>query len=648
MKKFKSAKFWLCIALVLCLLSMIGTACMQGNWGSTKVKTYYVTTAELAEMIRANNAETGKDIQIHFGEDAVNQFSFMTLIPKNATADNPVPAIICAHGGANTKEMQMPGYIELARRGFVVITIDMAEHGYSDAGIDPLTGGSYGMLAAAEYAMSLPCVDETQIGVTGHSMGNQACFFTINALNTEGSTQRIAAWVQGAGSMYAPQMTPETAKGMVWTISIDKYDEFDTLYFSSANILEVPMGTGIVNIVYPEFSDSAVTEYQWYTPEGPVANPAPDKALEADTAFRMINPPITHPAFHFSKLGTYITVDGFYAAFGVPSGAKYIDANKQVWPIVTCFELIGLIGFFMLMFPLVSLLSKTPFFKDINRPVPERSEYLSLKDPREFIILALSLVASVIFSFFTYIKLYPNGNRLLDVTKFAANDVPNGIGIWTIACGIFAIVVALTCFGLRKLVYRKSDVKVANPFAVADLSSVRQFFLSVLFSLTVVVLMFIPVYIARYVFNADFRICSFIICAGELKSLPLVFCKYVPIWLLFYIPNAITIAGTRYKDVPDWVMTVVMAVANSIALVVFLFLQYGTLFKTNAMWEPTCGMAGIVAWAIIPCLAFAAVSARYITKKTGNPWVAGMINGTVMCCSTLFATRFMTDFILMF
>ena len=44
----------------------------------------------------------------------------------------------------------------------------------------------------------------------------------------------------------------------------------------------------------------------------------------------------------------------------------------------------------------------------------------------------------------------------------------------------------------------------------------------------------------------------------------------------------------------------------------------------------------------------ALVSARYITKKTGNPWVAGMINGTVMCCSTLFATRFMTDFVLVF
>lgn len=648
MKKIKSAKFWLCIALVLCLLSMIGTACMQGNWGATKVKTYNVTTAELAQMIRSNNAETGKDIQIHFTEDSVNNFSFMTLIPKNATAGNPVPAIICAHGGANTKEMQMPGYIELARRGFVVITIDMAEHGYSDAGIDPLTHGSYGMLAAAEYAMSLPCVDETQIGVTGHSMGNQACFFTINALNTEGSTQRIRAWVQGAGSMYAPQMTEETSKGLIWTISVDKYDEFDTLYFSSANILETDLGKGVVKIVYPGFSDAAVTEYQWYTPEGPIDEVPGGQALGVETAFRMVNPPITHPAFHFSKLGTWITVDGFYDAFGVPAGAKYIDANKQVWPLCTVFEFLGLIGFFMLMFPLVSLLSDTPFFKGIKREVSDRGEYLSLKDPRELILLVLTLGASVVFSFFTYIKLYPNGNRFLNVAIFAANDVPNGIGIWTIACGTFAVVVSLIGFGIRKLLYRKSDVKVVNPFAVADVSSVRQFLLTVLFSATVVFLMFIPVYIARYVFNADFRICSFIITAGELRNLPLVICKYVPIWLVFYIPNAISIAGTRYKDVPDWVTTVIMAVANSISLVIFLWIQYGTLFKTGALWNGSCGMAGIVAWAIVPCLAFAAVSARYITKKTGNIWAAGMINGTVMCFSTLFATRYMTDFILMF
>ena len=84
MKKLSKSKLVLIIAVALMLISMVGTACMQGNWGKTQVKTYYVSLNELQDMIRENNAETGKDIQITFsGSDA--QLSFMTLIPKTAS-----------------------------------------------------------------------------------------------------------------------------------------------------------------------------------------------------------------------------------------------------------------------------------------------------------------------------------------------------------------------------------------------------------------------------------------------------------------------------------------------------------------------------------------------------------------------------------
>ena len=170
-KKKKRAVIALVIALCMCFVSMVGTALMQSNWGNASTKTYYVTTAELAAMIAENNQQTGRDIQVTFTEDATARFSFMTMVPKTATADNPAPAVICVHGGANTKEMHMNGYIELVRRGFVVVSIDMAEHGYTDAAVNGLTGESYGALAAVEYAMSLPNVDAERVGVTGHSMG---------------------------------------------------------------------------------------------------------------------------------------------------------------------------------------------------------------------------------------------------------------------------------------------------------------------------------------------------------------------------------------------------------------------------------------------------------------------------------------------
>ena len=645
MKKLSKSKLVLIIAVALMLISMVGTACMQGNWGKTQVKTYYVSLNELQDMIRENNAETGKDIQITFsGSDA--QLSFMTLIPKTATAEHPAPAIICAHGGANTKEMQMPGYIELARRGFVVITIDMSEHGYSDAATMGATLDSYGMLAAVEYAMSLPCVKEDCIGVTGHSQGNSACYGTIQELNTEGSTQRIAAWVEGAGSMPAVLITPEEVRGMIWTVSVDHYDEFDSVYFDSPHILTNDNGKTIIRGVYPGYNDDAIVDGQWYDPNGPIEAPKPGEALEAETAVRLLNPPITHPMFHFTLTGTKITVDGFYAAFGTPDGAKYIPSSNQVWPVTVCFELLGLIGFFMMIFPLVALLKDTKLFAGITRKVPARDELSATLDLKEGIIWALTLVASVIFAFFSYKKLYPAGDALLNPAIYAANGVANGIGIWTLACGAFAVVVTVLSFLLRKILARGKEV--SNPFAPAALDSLKQFFLTALFGITVVVLMFIPVYIARYVFNADFRICSFIVMAGEISELPLVLCKYVPIWLCFYIPNAITLAATRYKNVPDWVTALVCAVANSLALIIFVIKQYGTLFRTGFLWDPNGGMAGIVAFPIIFCLFFAAFSARYVYKKTGNIWAAGFINGTVMCCSTLFATSFPTDFVLTF
>ena len=353
-KRIKSPWFWLALALVLCFISMIGTSFMQTNWGKSDLDVFVGTLSDVAEMIRENNEATGKDIEVTFTEDSNSTYSFMTIIPENATADNPVPAIICSHGGANTKEMQMPTYVELARRGFVVISIDASGHGYTD-NIDELTQGSLGMLPAAEYAMSLPCVDETQIGVTGHSMGNQACFYTIAALNVEGSDQRIAAWVEGAGSNYAPQMTEENIQGLVWTISVDKYDEFDTVYFSSYNILETDLGKSLVQKYYPEFDEAVIPEGQWYSFDGPIDDPAEGEAVSVDSAFRMVNPPITHPMYHFTKTGTAITIEGFYSAFGTPSGAETIGVDDQVWQFCVVFEVLGLIGFFMMMFPLVVL-----------------------------------------------------------------------------------------------------------------------------------------------------------------------------------------------------------------------------------------------------------------------------------------------------
>jgi len=222
--------------------------------------------------------------------------------------------------------------------------------------------------------------------------------------------------------------------------------------------------------------------------------------------------------------------------------------------------------------------------------------------------------------------------------------VPNGIGFWTIFAGVFALAMICVNYGFRKLLYGKEGAALANPFAPGALDSVSHFLRITLFAITTVAILYIPVYIAYHVFNADFRICSLVVALPELSEMPVILVKYLPIWVLFYVPNAILNANTRYQDMPDWVSTLICSVANSLALVVFIVIQYTTLFSQGHLWQTGAGMGGIVAFAVAPCLAFAAISARFIYKKTGSAWAAALIMCLVACALTYHTTDIMFPF----
>lgn len=644
----KSIKVVLIVALIACLFSMLGTALMQNNWGKTEVTSYIVTLQELADMIRDNNSKNNKAVDITFTENSDYKFSFMVLKPKTASSANPAPAIIAAHGGANSREMQLPTYIELARRGFVVITIDCAGHGHSDNAIMGFTHDSYGMEAAAEYAMSLGYVDESKIGVTGHSMGNSAAAATVLAINTEGANNHIAAWLCGAGTNAMISMSAETVKDLILGVSADKLDEFDTFYVGSYNFLETDMAKGFISWVYPSFSASKIPEGAWFTPEGIVDQPNEGTALGVSQAIVIYNPPITHPGFHFSLTGGRIISRFFYDAFGTPSGAKIIPSTNQIWWVTVCFQLLGLFGFFALMFPLVAMLMKTPLFADIKQPIKDKEDLSSLKNWKEWVPFVVTILALVLFAFFTYPKMYATGDARVFDKAIYPGGVPNGIAYWTLANGLFVLVMILFNYGFKVLLYGKDRSSLGNPFAPAALRSVSHFLKICLLAITTVVIMYIPVFIAYWLFNADFRICSLVVGLPELAELPGILLKYLPIWIIFYVPNAILNANTRFKDVPDWLSTLICSIGNSIGLIVFIVIQYSHLVSNGLAWKPYAGMAGIVAWAVAPALAFAAWSARFIYKKTGSAWVAGLINALVMCLSTCALTNWGTDLIFPF
>lgn len=105
--------------------------------------------------------------------------SGLLYMPKGVDASNPHPTIVTTHGYLNSAEMQDETAIEMSRRGYVVLALDMYDHGHSHGNADN-TGGFFNfwptsLWDAAQYMYSQDYVAKDaqgngQIAVSGHSM----------------------------------------------------------------------------------------------------------------------------------------------------------------------------------------------------------------------------------------------------------------------------------------------------------------------------------------------------------------------------------------------------------------------------------------------------------------------------------------------
>lgn len=141
----------LAVSIVLCLVSMIGASLVQSSWGNITIK------------------------EMSWESPSGHQLSAYLYKPVTATKDIPAPAVITIEGWYNNKEMQDAYTVELARRGYVVLSLDMHSHGNSESlPADKLYDGAVGVDGGVQLIASLPYVDKGRIGITGHSSGGTA------------------------------------------------------------------------------------------------------------------------------------------------------------------------------------------------------------------------------------------------------------------------------------------------------------------------------------------------------------------------------------------------------------------------------------------------------------------------------------------
>ncbi len=130
------------------------------------------------------------------------KLSALLLMP-NEIPDTGAPAVIVTHDFGGHKEQLNRLSFELARHGFIVLALDMRDHGGS-RGVttygDYYGGEPYDIIAAYDYlATEANHVDPERIGMVGDGFGGSMCLMATNILTEQNRT--VAATICWAPPM---------------------------------------------------------------------------------------------------------------------------------------------------------------------------------------------------------------------------------------------------------------------------------------------------------------------------------------------------------------------------------------------------------------------------------------------------------------
>ena len=624
-------------------------------------------------------------------DTANGNLSGLLYMPKTASASSPRPAIIVTHGYLNSAEMQDANAIELSRRGYVVLALDMYDHGHSNINesvYEPYA--PYGdflmtwapfwinsMNDAVQYMYDQPYVLKDDagngvIGVTGHSMGGfsstMAVFYDEQAYAQSGIRKIMANLTEGSDFSYSgifgctAEVFDQSAGGRTLGKVAAQYDEF---FFNA-----------------PDDPDGTVRKKDYVsTPDGKTFLQQENGAANtwydtADGGKRIIYEPLqTHPWNHFSKVTTASAVEFYTEAFkDYNTDIKDIASDNQNWQWKETFECVALLGFIFFILSIALIVIELPFFNKAKTATltPQPGQ----KDTKMKVITCLILVVAILLPGIFFVGMYDGeatnknilfwcelavtlGALVLAVLGFMRKKQKRflvggcfaliaGVGLAamlksTLYSGKYWVAPVINSVGYWTLGCALISMLVMSTMYVAfkandglTLANYGVVFnplaiiASLCAALVTVVAGYILLFLVDLIFKTDFRIWTFAFKTFDMNIIPAIL-KYLPTFLMFYIIStaAITINtnSEKLQGVNGYVLAILL---NAGGITLWLIRQYLTLFTTGVAAHPTAALSGIVLVAMVPTLAIAACISRALYKRTGNIWMPAFLNGLLM------------------
>lgn len=646
LRKNKKSLLMLVIVLAVILVSSFFASMIQSAGFS-------VTVTDIR-----NESNSGK----LYEEDGITEVAGQTVrgevvsgilfMPNDASASNKLPAVVMTHGYLNNRELQLQNAIELARRGFIVLTMDREGHGNYEFvdGSDTYTS----LYNAVKYVYNLPEVDKSRVGVTGHSMGGCATAMALSSDLATGGRIISAGLMQGWSSFM----------GAGANVSVGNLKAMDDEFFYQSKFAD---GTASICREYLHSKDAAsfvgVTGYGSTKDAINIQNDGiyiggelttVKEGTQAPAPFRVIyeNNEI-HPLNHFSTASAADVVNFFYTAFGTPDGHDYIASGNQIWWIKEAFSTIGLAAFFVLIFPVVSLLLTLPCFASLRKKeeLDLDADLPSIKKGglcgiTSTVTYFASGLACMLFGGFILNKAYLEwGPRIFPQGTYFPQDTTGSVAGWAVICAAFGLTVMGVMWLVKAIVAKvasskgKETLAVGNPFACAKIG-IADFLKTIFLAIVVIALLYLVVFINWEIWVVDFRIWTFDVKPFMIEIVPAI-SRYIPWFFAYYAVSAIGNAGYRLKDLPEWATIAINAFFNAAGVLLVILIQYITFRSTGVLWQGDMALGYIVVFPMVAVLAIATIISRIIYKKTGNIWLGAMINAilfTIITCANTAAS----------
>lgn len=599
MKRKLNARFWIVIALVLCLIGSIGASQIQTIGGKVTIK------------------------DLSWESPSGFLLSGTLYKPPTATEENLAPAVVTVEGWYNNKEMQDLYSIELARRGYVVLALDMHGHGNTEATTqDDLYKGAVGVDAAVQMIASFPYVDTTRIGVTGHSSGGTAANMAV-ALDNQRETPLIKCVLQQAGDWQDDTGGDHSGDYGSRDVGIIA-SEYDDFYFGTYDdegnmltnpkqFLETEGAKRFLN--FNEDGFEGVAEGGKYY----------QKDFDGKTAYRVIyRPTVIHPLVTYSPACVSYALDFFELTLGAP---RFLESDNQVWQWKAVFNGIGLIGFFIFMFSFAIALLDTPVFQVLK--AKENVKPAVCKDKTGKIWFWGLAILGAVFSGWSFI--FCMNNVYTKTTEFFVQTASLTMGTWCVMSGVFAAI-------LMTIYYFAYGKK--NGFSLKDSGLVlswEQVWKTIVLALIVISVSFGLVFCSQYFFKVDYRIYVLAVKTFTADKV-LIALKYLPFFLFFYVINSISVNCFNYNEIGGKWNVVILALFNALGAIFIVASQYIYFYATGyQLYGLTEGqrIGPIWLFPVMVLLFGAAVVSRILYKKTKNPYLAGLINSMFVVMITV-------------